>query len=504
VLGRLRALCDMMVSEVREYAGLHDYDGVVQDLSPAGVRTALGRLGGAEEVDDAHDAAHLAAAEAGLLAAYGELEEHRSNPLVHLANLDLACYDREYAPATVRARARLEHLGRWPEAVDAAVESLDAVPAPVAEALVDAARGLAEGIAEAAGGDDRVAGAARAAHRRLVSHLEAAAADGPPEVALGSSALARLMGDPEATTVDLGRLAERAAAERDRLSGLLGEACARLEPGTEPADLVARLVSDHPGAEGIYAEARDLIAEATEFSLAADLLGDLGGECLVGPAPPSRRWAMAMMSWTAPYEEEAPAWYYVNPPDPTWPEEEQEEWLSVFSRTTLPAITVHEVTPGHFAHGRMLRRLSSDVRRTLYSSAFVEGWAHYVEELMVEEGFRADDPRFAVGVYVEALVRVTRLAVAIGMHTGSMSLDEAVRAFEGDAFLRGPAARSEARRASFDPTYGRYTWGKLEILSLRDEAMARWGNRYSHRRFHEALLGLGAPPLGLMGDALDA
>jgi uncharacterized protein (DUF885 family) len=175
----------------------------------------------------------------------------------------------------------------------------------------------------------------------------------------------------------------------------------------------------------------------------------------------------------------------------------------VFSRMTLPAITAHEVVPGHFAHGQMLRRAKGEVRRTLSSEGFVEGWAHYGEELMVEAGFRAADPRFGLGVWLEGLVRVTRLAVGIGIHTGAMDLTEAVHRFETDAFMGGRGARSEAERATLDPTYGRYTWGKLEIRSLRDEAIARWGRRYGHRRFHEALLALGAPPLGLMGDALD-
>jgi uncharacterized protein (DUF885 family) len=211
---------------------------------------------------------------------------------------------------------------------------------------------------------------------------------------------------------------------------------------------------------------------------------------------------MAMMMWSAPYEPDAPSWYYVTPPDDSWPDEDKEEWLTVFSRTTLPAITVHEVTPGHYAHGRMLRRLDSDIRRCLFSASFVEGWAHYAEELFVEEGFRDGDPRFVIGMCVEALVRVVRLIVAIGFHTRAMTLDDATRRFEHDAFLQGSAARSEAGRATWDPTYGRYTWGKLEILALRDEAMAQWGMRYSHRRFHDALMALGAPPLGLMGTIL--
>jgi len=310
------------------------------------------------------------------------------------------------------------------------------------------------------------------------------------------------MGSIEAMPVDLGRLAERADAERDRLRAWLVDACARLEPGAGAGEVVANLLLDHPDADGVLAEARAQTDEVIAFTVARNLVPGLDGECRVGPAPPSRRWAMAMMSPAAPFEDDGPSWYHVTPPDPSWPADEQEHWLQVFSRTTLPAITAHEVAPGHFAHGRVLRRMPTDVRRALHSPAFVEGWAHYTEELCVEEGFRADDPRFVIGVALEALVRVTRLAVAIGVHTRSMTIDEAVHRFEVDGHLAGPAAISEAARAAFDPTYGRYTWGKLEIGALRAEAQARWGRRYSHPRFHEQLLALGSPPLGLMGAAL--
>jgi uncharacterized protein (DUF885 family) len=226
------------------------------------------------------------------------------------------------------------------------------------------------------------------------------------------------------------------------------------------------------------------------------------GVCLVGEAPESRRWAMAMISTNAPAEPDAPSWYWITPPDESWPAEEIEEWLEVFSATTLPAITVHEVAPGHFSHHQAVRRAAGDVRRTLFSPAFVEGWAHYAEELCVEEGFLADDPRFAVGVWLEALVRVTRLASAIGVHTLGWTVEDAARRFETDTHLQGQAALSEARRATFDPTYGRYTWGKLEILRARESARAAWGAGYSVQRFHTALMDLAAPPLGLISTAI--
>ena len=374
------------------------------------------------------------------------------------------------------------------------------MPRPVAEGLLGAVKGLVAALGE---DDDEISLAARAAHQRLVARVQDLAEHGDPDAAIGAPALARLMGVPEAMAVDLGRLARQADAERDRMTEVLTDACARIDPGRPVAGVVAALLQDHPDGDGIIAEAVRLVDEVIAFTVERGLMPEIDGVCLVGPAPASRRWAMAMISTSAPFEDDAPSWYYITPPDPSWPNEAQQEWLSVFSATTLPAITVHEVAPGHFAHFRAVRRTNGEVRRACLSGAFIEGWAHYAEELCLEEGFRADDGRFAAGVALEALVRATRLAVAIGLHSGSMSMEDAVHRFEADAFLAGPAARSEAARATFDPGYGYYTWGKLEIRTLRDQAQAQWGLRYSHRRFHDALLDQGAPPLGLMGTTLD-
>ncbi|MFI7222576.1 DUF885 family protein [Nonomuraea angiospora] len=487
---RLRAITDLIVAEAREGGGRHEYDGRIQDLSPAGVRSGLARLGEGPLPADAHDAEHLQVFEESLRTQFGELELHRKNPLIHLSNLDLACYDRDYAPEEEREAAKAAHLALWPEAVDQAIASLDQVPAPVAQSLLAATKGLAAGVTDEA---------ALKAHSLLVAHVERAAAEGDPDAALGGEALARLMGTAEGLPVDLGRLAERADAERDRLMGLLAESCAKLgERDRAPLDVVRELVKDHPDPDGVIEAARIGTEKAIAFTREKDLVPYHDGECLVGLAPESRRWAMAMMAWNSPGEPEGPSWYYITPPDPSWPKQDQEEWLEVFSHATLPAINVHEVAPGHFSHARALRRAGSDVRRLLQSLAFIEGWAHYAEELCVEEGFEPDDPRFEIGVWVEALLRVTRLACAIGVHTGQMTVEEGARRFESDTHLAGPAALSEARRATFDPTYGRYTWGKLLILDLRERARAEWGADFSLQRYHKALLDLGSPPLGLI------
>jgi Bacterial protein of unknown function (DUF885) len=502
---RLRALCDLSVAVSREAAGRHEYDGQVQDLSPAGVRRGLAALGG-DPIADPYDEALVATEEALARAYFGELRMHRRNPLTHLENLDVSGYDREYAPAAERAAARARHLGGWPEAVDGSVAALDELTPAIAAATLGAVRGLSAGL----DADDPVESAALDAHARLVAHLESAAGSGGSSGdgdlgagALGAEGLTLLLSAAEATRVDLGAMAARADAERDRLRAMLDEACERLAPGRPVAELVPELLRDHPDADGVIAEAQALTEEVIAWTTEHGLAPYADGTCVVSVAPESRQWAMAMMSWAAPGEPDTPSFYWVTPPRPEWPPHEQAEWLQVFSRTTLPAITVHEVAPGHFSHGLALRHAPTEPRRLFWSDAFVEGWAHYVEEVAIEEGFHADDPRYVIGVSVEALLRVTRLACAIGLHAGGMTVAEAARRFEQDAFLAGQAALSEARRGTFDPTYGRYTWGKLEILDLRERARREWGDGFDLPRFHAAMLELGAPPLGLLPHALD-
>jgi hypothetical protein len=500
---RLAAVRELMIAEVRESAGLHSYDGVVQDLSEAGVAAGLAALGAGGSGSDDQDEAHLAAFEHGLHWYFGDYQAHRRDPLLHLGGLDLACYDREYAPEAERAQARRAHVALWPAAIDIAVNTLDAVPAPVAASLLPSVRGLVAALdGPVSMADPPVLAAARSAHTRLVAHLEKVAESGDPDCAVGADVLARSLGAFEAVDVNLEKLADRADAERDRIATMLVEACSRFDPTRRTADVVADLLADHPGIDGVIEEARTLTAEVLTFTREHDLAPWTDGECRVGPAPESRRWGMAMMAWAGPEEPDAPSWYHVTPPEPDWPADEIAEWLAVFSRTTLPAITVHEVAPGHYAHSRSLRRLTSPVRRQLIGGAFTEGWAHYAEEMLAEEGFRADDPRYTAGMCLEALVRVTRLVCSIGLHTGSLSVDDATERFRVDAYLGEAAARSEAQRGTFDIGYGRYTQGKLAIRDLREQARTAWGPGFSLPRLHAALLDLGAPPLGLISAAL--
>ncbi|MGH3167978.1 MAG: DUF885 family protein, partial [Trebonia sp.] len=288
---RVRAVCDMNVGDAREYSGRHEYDGVPQDLSPSAVAAGLTRITAArsagEPVADAHDEAHLRAFEDLQQVVFGDLGLHRSNPMYLLGELDLACYDKDYAPAAAREEARARHLAAWPRTIDAALESLDQVSAPVAQALLSGIRGLAAGIP--ADADPAARSAAVAAHERLVAHIERTAESGPPDAALGGPALATLLSTAEAIPVDLDDLARRADAERDRLLARLADSAAKIDTGRPPLDVARELVRDHPDTAGVISSAKYWTQRALDFTRERDLMPVNDGTCLVGLAPESRR-----------------------------------------------------------------------------------------------------------------------------------------------------------------------------------------------------------------------
>jgi uncharacterized protein (DUF885 family) len=157
------------------------------------------------------------------------------------------------------------------------------------------------------------------------------------------------------------------------------------------------------------------------------------------------------------------------------------------------------VFPGHFLHYQHLRQVESKLRKSILfsSTALVEGWAHYCEQMMLDEGFRKNEPGVRLGQIAEALIRLCRFIVGIRLHCEDLSVEQGVRFFKEEAFLEEATARREAERGTFDPAYILYTAGKLMILKMREDYKTQAGNAYSLRRFHDELLGSGTVPVWL-------
>lgn len=275
-------------------------------------------------------------------------------------------------------------------------------------------------------------------------------------------------------------------------------AASRLNGG-DPLAAWQKVKDDHPRPGQLVAEVRGQLDELRAFLEQRDLVTIPDGDRLaVGATPDFYRWTFASLWAPGPFETRASlAHYYITEPDPAWPAERQSEHMRDFSRALLWAISTHEAYPGHFLHFLHLRKLTSPARKSLMfaSTSTIEGWAHYAEQLMVDEGFGRATPSIRLGQLAEALVRLCRLIVGIRLHTQDLSVEQGVRFFRDRAFLEEGAARREAERGTFDPGYVVYALGKLMILKLREDAKAESRN-FTLKGFHDRLLGGGVLPIG--------
>jgi hypothetical protein len=348
---------------------------------------------------------------------------------------------------------------------------------------------------EAAGG---AAEALRSFEAWIAEELIPAGDDSFPIGAGGMEEMLRIAELIEMPPAELLALGE---ADLDANLDAFRETAARLDPDLTPREVYGRHVASvHSTAADLIPSTRDMLERIRGFLVERDLI-TIPSEvrATVAETPRHMRWAFAMMDTPGPYETEATeAYYFVTPVEPAWSPEQAEEWLRTLNRYALTDISIHEAYPGHYVHFLHFASAPTEVSRRTASYAFTEGWAHYAEQMMWEEGFSDGDPRFRLAQLTEALVRNCRFVCAIEMHAGEMSVEQATRFFVDNAFYDEGPARKEAERGTFDPGYFSYTLGKLQILRLREDYREAAGGDFTLRRFHDRLLSRGAPPVELM------
>jgi uncharacterized protein (DUF885 family) len=229
-----------------------------------------------------------------------------------------------------------------------------------------------------------------------------------------------------------------------------------------------------------------------------------------------RATSFASMDTPGPFERKATeAYYYVTPVEPDWPPKQKEEWLTAFNYYTTDIVSIHEAYPGHYVQFLCLNASPATKLEKIFTSyAFVEGWAHYTEQMMVDEGFGASATsaptpeekiraaKYRLAQTDEALLRICRLCVSIQMHCQGMTVEEATRFFQDNCYYEQKTARQEAIRGAYDPEYLYYTLGKLEILKLREDYRKQEGAKFTLQKFHNEVLHHGAPPIRLLREVM--
>jgi Bacterial protein of unknown function (DUF885) len=510
------------------FDGVHLHDDLLEDLSRAAIDAQVRDLGAFARRLAAIDPARLTeterlerpALDANLRARLFELEVVRTwerNPQHYGDLLSTSLAGQilfDYAPLAERARRTLSKLHQVPRLMQAARDNIKEPPGIFVKVGLESLRGALRFIEEElprafSALDDPfllrdladASTEASAAIGRYVTYLEddlAPRARGP--FRLGRERMLEKLQLDEGIALGAERLLAIAERELQATQEEFRRVASRLD-AKDPAAAWAKAKNEHPAAGEVVATAHQQLEELATFIKRNDLVTlPSSAEVTVAPTPRFYRWTFASMWTPGPFEtRKLRAYYYITDADAAWPPDKQEEHLRDFNFGALWAISIHEVYPGHFLHYQHLRQVTSPLRKSILfsSTAMVEGWAHYAEAMMMEAGFRRNDPRVKLGQLAESLIRLCRLIVGLRLHCEDLSVEQGVRFFRDEAYLEESAARREAERGTFDPSYILYSLGKLMVLKLREDYKAAQGERYSLRSFHDRLLGNGTVPLWL-------
>lgn len=505
--------------------GRHEYDGQFPDWSPAGIERSIQQLEAfrVEALSVPEDALtdaerfereYLVSVIDGQLFWLRDAGWWRRSPGFY--NFSPSVYlTREYAPLPERMEAYTRWASNAPAALEQALANLETpLPRTYADLGKLATGGLAEFLRDdapqafAAVEDATLQERFQEANERAVSAFEEAfqwyeeqETTSGDDFRLGAVLFRQMLLATERVDTPLDDLA--AAGERDLARNLqaLEAACAELAPEATIVECIARVQADKPEGSVVQA-AQQQLATLKRFLIGRDVVSIPGTEeALVAESPPFNRWNLAYIEIPGPFEKEPlPSIYYIAPPDPSWPEEEQHAYLP--GETDLLFVSVHEVWPGHFLQFLHAQRQESMLARSFVGYAFAEGWAHYTEELMWELGLGDGDPATHVGQLLNALLRNVRYVCAIGYHAGDMTVEECETRFRESAYQDPGNARQQAARGTFDPGYLNYTMGKLMIRKLRDDWTAAQGDDASWKGFHDTFLSFGGPPIPLVREAM--
>ena len=433
-----------------------------------------------------------------------------------------------HAPVSERARRTLSKLRQAPRLIQAARDNITEPPGIFVKVGIETMRGALKFIDDElprafADVDDLhllgdLADAQAEASQAVVAYVQYLETEVAPKARgsfrLGRDTFEQKLRLEEGVSLPIDRLLAIATRELKETQDAFKTLAGRMNGG-DPLETWAKTKAKHPAPGELVRIGREQLDELATFLERQSIITLPPGEPItVAPTPDFYRWSFASMWTPGPFETKASrAYYYLTDVESSWSLERKDEHLRDYNVPTLWSISIHEVYPGHFLHYQHLRRVESKARKSIMfaPASFVEGWAHYCEQMMIESGFGREDPGIKLGQLAESLIRLARFIVCIRLHAEDLSVEQGVRFFKEEAYMEEASARREAERGTFDPTYLVYSVGKLMLLKLRQDVKAQQGKSFSLRTFHDTLLSQGTAPfwlhrqlmLGEEGDVLD-
>ncbi|TMI06669.1 DUF885 domain-containing protein [Candidatus Bathyarchaeota archaeon] len=495
--------------------GLHDYDGLLPDVSPGGLKAWMDKAAGlldrvkreSHGLDkDGHlDALCLETMLERVLFDAQDLRGYATRPNIYSMQLSLTPYtSREYAPVDARIEAVNKHLGRVPGFLDQASRNLDET---LAQPIVEVATKQVQGVLRDLDGNaTQEAGKASAPVREEFENLKR-------DVVVAMASFVEALSEEHSLSMDFALGRERFQKllwVNDRISrpveevlamGLsdlesnlkaLRELAEKIGPGKTIASVIEGIQEIHPTAHRLIDETGEGLRDLELWFREHDLVSiPAGTKVRVVPTPMHMRaTTTAAMSSPGPFEKEGlEGLYYVTPPEDSWDLKTREEWLRHLNYVTLKDISIHEVFPGHYIHRLFQREFGNSMTRKAYwNYAFGEGWAYGNDALRLIQ-------------LKEALLRDCRFIVSFWMHTQGLGVDQARQFIMENAYMETLPAEREALRGTFDHSYYGYTLGKLFIKKAR-ERFFHAHSTASAKEFHDKLLGLGGAPVGLLEELI--
>ena len=498
--------------------GLHEYDGKICDFSKATIendvkvyKEFLQKLSEINRDElSKENRFELEIAKWGLESAVFEEEVIRSyekNPMTYAFIFgDLGNYiSRDYAPFSERLNSLIKIIYKIPEILENGMINLDrSLPDVLCRYAIHFSKGyeeffkgellntIKENIKDEKIISDYIqkSDKAIAAFEKYVEFLNNASSVIDMSYILGKDKFAEMLRVKEHIDISFEELKELGFAELERLQNEMQEILIK----NDFVNKIETLEHSHPNEDTLITETNKTLNELIEFiknKNIVDLPDNLN--CIVKEMPRYMNYGFAAMDTTGPFEKSDESYYYVNLPEKEWDEKKKEEWMTQFNFPVLKLISIHEAYPGHYTHFLNANKYSSRMAKMFTSYSYVEGWAHYTEEMMLDEGYGADDFKIKVGQLIEAMIRCCRYIGAIMLHCENSSIDDVRQFFLKNAYMTETTAMQEAERAAFDPGYLNYTLGKILLKKFKKKYFEKFEDKKSLKDFHNTIVSLGVP-----------